>query len=423
MENQESNKRKNTKIYSEKGRIILGTIISLIVITIIILIMSLFVVKTYNANKINKSGQIQADETEMGETQPENTESGETGTGNSTEPEETNPDNIVEDLISQQEYKFELTLTDSRTGEKISNAKYKITDLEGNYAKDSEGNIIGTQDENIGYYVQTDEQGKISYTLQRGIYKIVQVEATEGYELSENEEERTQNFIIGYISSNLVGAKFQVQDLEGNIMQEDVILNSNEELSYDLAEGTYKLIEIEAPEGAELPDNIEYKTFYITIGETNIKSTGILTDTNRQLISLQSIITKTGPDKITTKNANVDYEINLEGTINNFAGKAEITIKDTLPYPINENSQLDGGIYDSETQTIAWVIDEENIDTFAESIEKQISITKSISLNYDYTNLENTAKSITNTIESTIELKEENLEGYITVKTQNSRAE
>ena len=39
--------------------------------------------------------------------------------------------------------------------------------------------------------VISDENGEISYGLQTGLYKAVEIEAPEGYELPENEEDRT----------------------------------------------------------------------------------------------------------------------------------------------------------------------------------------------------------------------------------------
>ena len=78
----------------------------------------------------------------------------------------------------------------------LPNAKFEITDLRGNPAKDSLGNIIGEL-ENGKYLLTTDENGKLTANLVHGIYKAVEIEAPEEYELSENINERTFYFGIG----------------------------------------------------------------------------------------------------------------------------------------------------------------------------------------------------------------------------------
>ena len=45
--------------------------------------------------------------------------------------------------------------------------------------------------------VKTDENGEISYGLKAGLYKATEIEAPEGYELAENEADRTYYFGIG----------------------------------------------------------------------------------------------------------------------------------------------------------------------------------------------------------------------------------
>ena len=78
----------------------------------------------------------------------------------------------------------------------LPNAKFTITDLEGNAVTGSDGEIVGTL-EGGKYVITTDSEGKITANLPEGFYKAVEVEAPDGYELPENEEDRTYLFGIG----------------------------------------------------------------------------------------------------------------------------------------------------------------------------------------------------------------------------------
>jgi hypothetical protein len=97
---------------------------------------------------------------------------------------------------------FNLTKTGDN-GELLPNAVFKITDLDGNYVTDINGDIIGEkvvpeQDSESEYYtLTTDENGKITANLPEGLYKLVEVEAPEGYILEEDEEDRTYYVGIG----------------------------------------------------------------------------------------------------------------------------------------------------------------------------------------------------------------------------------
>ena len=93
---------------------------------------------------------------------------------------------------------FKLTKIDAETRTPIPNAKFVIYEIDENYdeigyAKDINGNQVGTVENGVPV-VETDENGLISYGLKSGLYKAVEIEAPEGYELPENEEDRTYYF-------------------------------------------------------------------------------------------------------------------------------------------------------------------------------------------------------------------------------------
>ena len=103
-------------------------------------------------------------------------------------------------------------------------------------------------------------------------------------------------------------------------------------------------------------------------------------------------IQKTATDIITAVNQKVDYTLTYTGKLENYIGNAQVTIVDTLPCAIDEaNSDIAGGKYDANSNTITWTDNVESIDTYTDESTGNINITKQISVTYvnmDYTNAE-----------------------------------
>ncbi len=99
--------------------------------------------------------------------------------------------------------------------------------------------------------------------------------------------------------------------------------------------------------------------------------------------TLETSISKTGPEEINDKNEKVDYKITYNASVKDYLGSGTITIIDTLPYPIDTSkSNLDGGIYNNDNQTITWT-ETVNINSYSSTENLQtISIEKNISLTY-----------------------------------------
>ena len=80
------------------------------------------------------------------------------------------------------------------------------------------------------------------------------------------------------------------------------------------------------------------------------------------------------------KGEEIKYKIEYETKIEDYKGNGKIEITSKLPEGIDpEKSDLKGGIYDPETNTVKWEIDIKDIDTFengnyTEKIEKEITI-------------------------------------------------
>ena len=96
---------------------------------------------------------------------------------------------------------FKLTKVDATTKLPVAGAKFIIREInedyeEIGYAKDINGNEVGTVENGVPV-VTTDENGEISTGLQSGLYKAIEIEAPEGYDLPENEADRTYYFGIG----------------------------------------------------------------------------------------------------------------------------------------------------------------------------------------------------------------------------------
>ena len=146
---------------------------------------------------------------------------------------------------------------------------------------------------------------------------------------------------------------------------------------------------------------------YICLEEVPEKASGNMTEETIEVIyyyvlnagKVENAIEKTATERITASKQPVTYNIHYHTTIADYVGKANITIVDTLPYKIdNEKSQLDGGIYNEESQTITWTENLEHINTYQEGtkvidISKQIIITYQ-DLNASSDNMENHVKGV-----------------------------
>ncbi len=122
---------------------------------------------------------------------------------------------------------------------------------------------------------------------------------------------------------------------------------------------------------------------------------------------IDSNIDKTGDTKIVSSDSNVYYEIQYTATIKDFVGSATVTIVDNLPYEIDEtNSVLNSGDYDAENKTITWVQEVTGINTYLANEDKEIAITKAVSLKYNYGNINEISNNVVNTVNGKIDLKE-----------------
>ena len=112
---------------------------------------------------------------------------------------------------------------------------------------------------------------------------------------------------------------------------------------------------------------------------------------------------KTATLEITSKDDEITYDIAYRATIENYIGKAQVTIVDTIPYAIDEaKSTLNGGTYNAKTNTITWKEVVNGIDTYENPESGEILINKTIKV--VYTNVDTTQETIVNNVSGQVKL-------------------
>ena len=171
-----------------------------------------------------------------------------------------------------------------------------------------------------------------------------------------NEDKTTTIVDTGKVIARYI-EKDTNKELQPSIEQNGLVGTSYETKAGDTSTGNlygYKLVKIEGNETGKIVKGTTYVTY---IYEKNNGSYE------------EEIVNKTGNEFISSINSPFEYEINYNVTINDYIGEATTTIVDTLPYEIDETkSNLDGGIYDKENNTITWII-KTNIDENNNTIE------------------------------------------------------
>ena len=117
-------------------------------------------------------------------------------------------------------------------------------------------------------------------------------------------------------------------------------------------------------------------------------------------------ISKTGTTTIESLDQEITYNINYTAKITDYSGKATVKLIDTLPYAIDEaRSDLAGGTYDAQAQTITW---EEAVEGIQLTEEKEVTINKTIKVVYTGISQETTA--IKNVVTAHIEYETPEME-------------
>ena len=191
----------------------------------------------------------------------------------------------------------------------------------------------------------------------------------------------------------------------------EVVLNDNNNWNYTFTnlpkyteqgnEISYSAIETETTDG-----DLEYYSEPVIENFDNGNKTTIRITNKYRLMNtdLEASIEKTGTDAVASSSQEVNYNIKYNATIKDYIGESLVTITDYLPYAIDvEKSELDGGTYDSVSNTITWTEKIDHINTY-ENGDYQVSINKDITV--VFTNLDATERTMENRVVGTIDLYE-----------------
>ena len=201
---------------------------------------------------------------------------------------------------------------------------------------------------------------------------------------------------------------YRVKDSAGVIVHH-IDADSREPIAPDVmipAEGTGKYGDSYTTEqSSEIPANYEYVTRTDNWQGTMVDT---LTEVTYEYQLVDPSITdpnisKTATESIDTPKAEMEYGITYTTTIENYIGKAQVTIVDTLPYKIDVGkSTLNGGTYDEESQTITWVELVDGIDTYTNPESGSIKINKTIKV--VYLNMNVSKETIENDVSGNVKL-------------------
>ena len=201
---------------------------------------------------------------------------------------------------------------------------------------------------------------------------------------------------------------YRVKDSAGVIVHH-IDTDTKEQIAPDVvipAEGTGKYGDSYTTEvSSEIPANYEYVTRTDNWEGTMVDTLTEVTYEYRLVdpsITNQDI-SKTATASIDNPKAQIEYGINYTTTIENYIGRAQVTIVDTLPYKIDvAKSSLNGGTYDEESQTITWVELVDGIDTYTNPESGNIEIHKTIKV--VYLNMDVSKETIENNVSGNVKL-------------------
>ena len=285
----------------------------------------------------------------------------------------------------------------------ISNARLKGTVITHYYIEDTNTNVPNNSNGVVEDVVQTGNVGEIYATKEADNvsenYELVSTEGETSGIIQKDTIEVTYYYRLKSASvlvhHYIDGTDINVPSKNGGVV-EDELINGRVTDTYNTSESenvanNYEVVEENLPKNSNGTMTLEQivVTYYYKLKEPTIE---------------QSKIDKTSTlEKVTEKDQAVPYSITYSANVDTYIGEAEVIIVDTLPYAIDkEKSNLNDGNYDENTNTITWTESITGIDTFANG-EKQINVTKNISLVYQ--NLDVTKASVTNKVTGTLNLK------------------
>ena len=303
--------------------------------------------------------------------------------------------------------------------------------------KDGRKIEIETANQIGGAIIKYTEEGKIEWCVgDDTLSKFAQnVSSPEGIEIRETEEgyviiDNENGTLLKYkeIYTDLIANKQEIVTITNTAKESTVIVHhyikdTTTKLSDDVTitgkVGTDYHTEVakDIPSNYELVSEPANKDGKITANQTEVIYYYQLKEPN---ITEEKIEKESTTEKVTNAEQMIDYNIEYTAKIDDYTGKATVTIIDTLPYEIDEQkSNISGGTYNAEEKTITWEETIEDIDTYT-SGTKEITITKQITLVYK--DVDVSKEKIENKVTGTIKLetpeKEETVEDTKEIPTE-----
>ena len=214
---------------------------------------------------------------------------------------------------------------------------------------------------------------------------ISQEELNEKYELVEVPSNATGEYIP---TETVVTYYYRVKDSAGVIVHH-IDKETKEKIAPDViipAEGTGKYGDSYTTEvSEEIPANYEYVAKTDNWEGTMVDKLTEVTYEYKKVEPniIDEQIEKTATQAIENPSAEIEYKIKYTTQVEDYIGKAQITIVDELPYPIDTTkSELAGGTYNEANNTITWVEVLEGIDTYTQVESGKIEVNKTIKVVY-----------------------------------------
>ncbi len=203
----------------------------------------------------------------------------------------------------------------------------------------------------------------------------------EGYILVEEPEEKT---VI--MTKDEIVVRYYYSHVSAGVIEKHIVEETGKVLYQELHEGKegdeyttterdfegYRLITSKYPSNAtgHMGKDLTEVVYYYEIEDVQVT---------------ENSVSKEGTTSIDERTDKVSYNLVYEGVIDTYRGEVVVYLEDTLPYKIDvDESNLDGGTYDEDTNTIKWYENIGEIDTLktGENIPEQIRVEKNIEVLY-----------------------------------------
>ena len=292
-----------------------------------------------------------------------------------------------------------------------------LTNIPSDYEYSSKtSNYTGTATDNITvtYYYKLKKGILTVNHLEEGTNKVLSTQEvstlnyTTTYKTSPSATAQKTHVLVetpsnatGKINGNII-VNYYYKKKDSTLIVKYLEDGTNKQLASPKTQTVHYTDTYTTSESSEVPNNYELK-------RKTDNYTGVVSSSNIEVIyyyqkkdsTLETSITKTGPEEITSSSESINYEITYTAKVTDYIGNGTITIVDTLPYHINiEKSELEEGIYDEDTNTITWTIPWNEIDSF--SNQGETTIIKKISV--VYSDLIATERIMINSVKGSIEL-------------------